>query len=242
MSRFLLIIITIALAVSAHAQGGYMGRKTAVYVYGDITSYQPLSLYAKPWRKTAGLAIARTVNRNLEISMGAQYTVGGIYPNSIRSRTVIDLGGTKDDNLTGFGGKLGFRRFRYTSGAISPLGGYWGMELSFDYYDVNDVFLIDLPYDEVENVDYHMSYIKTQVWFKLGWQTIFGEHILVGGEVRTGVPPLVLELTDSRSRDFWYDSRGTLIFQLFGLQGDGLWSLEMFKNLFVPEIHMAYLF
>jgi hypothetical protein len=242
MSRYILFTIAIAFMGSAYGQGGYLGRKTAVYAYGDISSYQPLSFYAKPWRKTAGLALARTVNRNLEISIAAQYTVGGAYPNSIRGRSVVEQAGTKENNLTGYGGKISFKRFRYTAGAISPLGGYWGMELSVDYYDVNDSFQVYGSYDEIENVVYNMNYIKTQVWFKLGWQTILGEHLLVGGEVRTGVPPVVIELTDSRSTDFWYDSRGTLIFQIFGFEGDGLMSFEMFKNLFVPDIHVAYLF
>ncbi|MFT4678043.1 MAG: hypothetical protein ACI84C_000055 [Flavobacteriales bacterium] len=243
-----LIFICVALLMlssvkEVKAQGGYLGKKTALYVYGDVTSYQRFSLYAQPWQKRVGLAIARTVNRNLEVSVGAQYTKGGMYPSLVRGRPNGSKTKIKDDNMYGFGGKIGFRRFRYTTGAISPIGRYWGMELSFDYFEVKDSFLLNTGgFNEAVNTPYRMAYVKGQIWFKVGWQTILGEHILVGGEVRTGVIPVVVELTSTNSSGFWIDGLSYALLDEFMSTGNGLVPFEFGRNLFVPEVHLAYLF
>ncbi len=224
-----------------NAQGGYLGRKTAVYIHGDITSYQRFSFYARPWNKCLGLSIARTVNRNLEVSVGGQYSVGARYPYSVGGRQHSSRTEMEHNNLVGYGGKVGFRRFRYTTGSISPIGTYWGMDFTLDYYKVNDSFRF-LESGEFILRDYELKYIKAQFWFKVGWQTILGEHFLVGGEVKTGVIPIVAELTNTNSYGFWVDDKSSPIVDEFIDYRSGLIVFEFGRNLLVPQIQVAYLF
>lgn len=244
MNKLIFVAVILLFSVTElSAQGGYLGKKTAVYLYGDITSYQRFSLYAQPWQKRVGMAVARTVNRNLEVSIGGQLTRGGLYPRRVGGQVVLNNSKIKDDNLYGYGGKIGFRRFRYTAGAISPIGKYWGMELSVDYFEVEDSFILGSGFTgEGVNTPYRMTYVKGQIWFKVGWQTILGEHILVGGEVRTGVIPFVTELTNTNSTGFWMEGIGIVLIDEFTGSNNGLIPFEFGRNLFVPEVHMAYLF
>ncbi|MCB0761333.1 MAG: hypothetical protein KDC12_07410 [Flavobacteriales bacterium] len=231
-------------ALSVSGQTGYLGKTHALYIYSDITSYEPLSFAKTPWSKRLGAAFGVCVSRNLEVSFGVNYLKGGLYPSqygiyTIRQQVLHD----PTNNLTAYGGKVGFRFFRYSTGSIAPIGSYMGMEFSVDYYQARGT---DYYEDNSGNLyDLELDYLKVQPWVKLGWQNIFGEHFLLGGELRLGTYPIISLLGSDPLMYRNFDRYDTPIIETIldtFSNNSSLRTFEARRNFIVPEIHMAIIF
>jgi hypothetical protein len=68
-------------------------------------------------------------------------------------------------------------------------------------------------------------------------------HFLIGGDLRLGSFPFIKEYTNTESRDFWIHGKGRKELDTFIGYFHGILPVfEKGRNLFIPEVHMAYLF